>query len=269
MILALNAWTFPKDMPVAEQIRATAAAGFSGIELTIGVDGPLCFSRSTTEDTPVREIARDCGIQVTSLASGTFFQANFASKDAQLRQTAIDRTRWMLDHAVAFAAKSVVVIPAVVGRATDASPQVGYAEAYRWSLEALHQLAPEAESRAVTIAVENVWNRFLLSPMEAADFVDRVNSPCVGWCLDTGNILPFGYPQDWVANLGGRLAHLHVKDYDLSKPGREGFVGLGQGNVDWDAVRDELVDAGYGGPAVYEGAGEPANILERMRRLLL
>ncbi len=268
MIFSLNAGTFPKDTPVTEQIRSAAAAGFGGIELTVGVDGQLCFSTSTADLIQMRKRAGDCGIRITSLASGAYFQANYASTDAQTRQVAIDRTLWMLNAAVALGAATLVVIPAVVGRATDVSPQVGYAEAYRWSLEALHQLAPEAESRAVTIAVENVWNRFLLSPMEAADFVDRVNSPYVGWCLDTGNILPFGYPQDWIASLGGRLAHLHVKDYDLSKPGREGFVGLGEGNVDWAAARSGLAAVGYDGPAVYEGAGEPAEILAQMRKLL-
>lgn len=268
MLLALNAWTLAKDAEPAAQCAAVARAGFGGIELVAADDGPLRFDTPLDEWKSLRSIAADAGIRATSIASAAFFQSHYASNDSAQRALAIDRTRRMLDAAAEVGAASIVVIPAVVGRAADARPQVGYADALRRALDALIVLRDDAEARAVNIAIENVWNRFLLSPIEAADFIDRVNSPHVGWCLDTGNILAYGYPQDWIRTLGGRLMQVHVKDYDVNIPGRNGFVALGDGSADWPAIMAALRDVRYDGPLVYEGPGEPADILSRMKRTL-
>jgi hexulose-6-phosphate isomerase len=268
MLLALNAWTLPRDFEPAAQCAAVAQAGFGGIELTVAADGPLRFDTPIETWRSVRIIAADAGIRVTSLASAAFFQSHYAAAEAAKRAEALDWTRRMLDAAAAVGASTIVVIPAVVGRAADVRPQVSYADALRRALEALTTLRDEAEARAVTIAVENVWNRFLLSPIEAADFIDRVNSPHVGWCLDTGNILAYGYPEDWIRTLAGRLAHVHVKDYNVTVPGRDGFVPLGQGSADWPVIVAALRDVRYDGAYVYEGPGDPVDILARLKRVL-
>jgi hexulose-6-phosphate isomerase len=268
MLFALNAWTLPRDLDPAAQCALVAKAGFGGIELTIGTDGPLQFDTPLQQWTSLRGMAADAGICAVSIASAAFFQCHYAAPDPADRSRAIDRTRRMLDAAAASGANTIVVIPAVVGRAADARPQVAYADALRRALDALCTLRGDAEARAVTIAIENVWNRFLLSPLEAADFVDRVNSPHVGWCLDTGNILAYGYPDDWIAALGGRLAHVHVKDYDVNVPGRDGFVPLGQGSADWPSIAAALQAVCYAGPLVFEGPGDPADIRARMKRVL-
>jgi hexulose-6-phosphate isomerase len=113
-----------------------------------------------------------------------------------------------------------------------------------------------------------VWNRFLLSPLEAADLIDRVNSPHVGFYFDTGNVLTYGYPEDWIATLGGRIARVHIKDYDLSRPGPAGFCDLGEGSVNWPAVIQGLRDVGYAGPLTYEGGGVATDVARRMRNIL-
>jgi L-ribulose-5-phosphate 3-epimerase len=268
MLLALNAWTLPPDLDPGAQCAAVATAGFGGIELAIAIEGPLRFDTPLAVWKSLRSIAADAGIRATSIASTAFFQSHYADNDAAQRALAIDRTRRMLEAAAAVGAPSIVVIPAVVGRAADARPQVAYADALRRALDALTALRDDAEAHAVTIAIENVWNRFLLSPIEAADFIDRVNSPHVGWCLDTGNILAYGYPEDWIRTLAGRLIHVHVKDYDVSIPGRNGFVPLGDGSADWPAIMAALRAVRYDGPLVYEGPGELADILSRMKRRL-
>ncbi|MBI5863012.1 MAG: sugar phosphate isomerase/epimerase [Planctomycetes bacterium] len=265
--LALNAWTFPKELPVAEQLAACAQAGFGGLELVVGTDGPLQFDATIVAWRDIRTAAAASGVAITSLASAAFFQAHFASAEDAARRLAFDRTLRLLDGAALVGAASVVVIPAVVGRAADAKPQASYGDALRRTHDALATLRVEAERRGVNLAIENVWNRFLLSPVEAADLVDRVNSPNVGWCLDTGNVLVCGYPDDWIRTLGGRLLHVHVKDYDLNRPGRDGFVPLGEGSVDWPAVRRALHEVNYRGPLVFEGSGQPEEIIERMKRL--
>ena len=114
----------------------------------------------------------------------------------------------------------------------------------------------------------NVWNRFLHSPVELADLIDRVNSNWVGAYFDIGNVLAYGYPQDWITTLGHRIVRVHVKDFALDPGGPNGFCPLGEGDVDWPAVRAALEHAGYDGPLTYEGKGSLADIAKRMDTVL-
>lgn len=268
MYVAVNAWTFPDQWSADEQIAAAAAAGFEGLELVLSAEGPL------RPDTPVEEFARlaeragGSNLRLSGLATALFWEFNYACPDQADRQRAVDLTLRMLDRAAAARAGAILVVPALVGKVDDARPLVSYADALHRTLEALSRLRFEAEARGVVLAIENVWNRFLLSPLEAAELIDRVNSPYVGFYLDTGNVLAHGYPEDWIATLGGRIARVHAKDYDLSKPGWAGFCPLGEGSVNWPAVVGELQAVGYDGPLTYEGAGEPAEVCRRLKNVL-
>lgn len=264
MFPAINAWTFTDTKDPAEHIARAAAAGFAGIELVLGPDSPLTFDTPPAEFALLAARATDLNLKIVGLATGQFFQTNYASADAGDRQRAHDWTLRMLDQAAAASAGAILVIPAVVGKVDEAAPRVAYADALRYVGEALHGLRFEAEARGVTMALENVWNRFLLSPVEAADLLDRVNSPHVGWYFDVANVLPYGYPQDWIRTLGGRIARVHVKDYDLARPGPAGFCDLGMGSVNWPAVIEALQTVGYDGPLTYEWKGNPAAACERI-----
>lgn len=268
MYAAINAWTFPESLSPVEQLQATAAAGFAGIELVVSDRGPLAVDTPLGVLAELAERAAALSLRITGLASGLFWQCNYASPDAADRQRAHELTLRLLDRAAAAGAETLLVVPAVVGKASAPAPSVSYADAFQRTLEALLTLRFEAEARAVTLAIENVWNRFLLSPLEAAELIDRVNSPYVGFYLDTGNVLAYGYPQDWIATLGGRIVRVHAKDYDLTKPGPAGFCPLGAGSVDWSAVVSALRSAGYDGPLTYEGPGEPAEICRRLQRII-
>lgn len=264
----IHAGVLGADVPFVERIRRTAAAGLSSIEIVVGVEGLLRFDSPDGEYAEIGRAAQESGVDVSALSSAAFFSAHFASLVPEARQAARDRTLRMLDGAAACGARAIVIIPAVVGRAGDARPQCAYADALHLAAEALTPLRGEAEARGVTIAVENVWNRFLLSPVEMADFIDMVNSPHVGVCFDTGNVMATGYPEDWIRTLGGRIARVHIKDYDVSRPGRDGFCPLGAGSVDWAAVGGALREVAYAGPLTYEGGGEPAEIRAAMERVL-
>ncbi len=137
----------------------------------------------------------------------------------------------------------------------------------RWTF--CRQLAGDADDRGVHIGIENVWNRFLLSPVEMRDLIDRVNSPWVGAYFDIGNAMAFGYPQDWIRTLGRRIIRVHAKDYDLTRPGTAGFdCPLGDGSVDWPAVMAALHEVQYEGPMTFEGPGEPVRIAARLKRIV-
>jgi L-ribulose-5-phosphate 3-epimerase len=268
MLAAVNAWTFAGCATADEHLAAAAAAGFEGVELVVDADGPL------RPDTPLPELARlarraaDLHLQLTGLATGSFWQSNYAAPQKSDRQRAAELTLRMLDQAAAAQAGAILVVPAVVGQADDIQPRVSYADALHRTWEALSALRYEAEARAVAIAIENVWNRFLLSPVEAADLIDRINSPYVGFYLDTGNVLAFGYPEDWIATLAGRIVRVHAKDYDLRRPGPAGFCRLGAGSVNWPAVIRALTACGYDGPLTYEGRDEPADACRRLKDII-
>jgi hexulose-6-phosphate isomerase len=212
--------------------------------------------------------AADGGLQIVSLATLMFWDTNYGSAEEADRRLARDLTGRMLDRAAALGAGAILVVPAVVGMAGEARMRVAYADAHHRTFDALSALRHEAESRSVTIAIENVWNRFLLSPMEMADLIDQVNSPFVGVYFDVGNVLALGYPEDWIATLGGRIARVHVKDYNLSRPGMDGFCGLGEGDINWPGVIEALRSVGYAGPLTYEGSGEPVEIHRRLSNIL-
>jgi L-ribulose-5-phosphate 3-epimerase len=118
------------------------------------------------------------------------------------------------------------------------------------------------------IAIENVWNRFLLSPVEFANLIDRVGSRFVGAYFDVGNVVAFGFPEDWVATLGERIKRVHAKDYDAAKAGLAGFCPLGEGSVDWAKVTAALREVGYAGPLTFEGGGDPVDICRRLQKIL-
>jgi L-ribulose-5-phosphate 3-epimerase len=268
MLKSINAWTFPAELPPERQLAEAAAAGFDGIELTVASTGPLRFDTPLETCTALADRAAELRLRIVSLASDEFWQTNYAARDESMRRRAVDLTLRMLDQATALRADAILVVPAVVGTLGESQPRVSYAEALHYTFDTLRRLRHEAERRGVTIALENVLNRFLLSPGEAVEMIDRINSPFVGWYLDTGNVMPLGYPQDWIAMLGGRIKCVHVKDYDLARPGEAGFCPLGEGSVDWPRVVTALRQVGYQGPLTVEGPGDPVDLHRRLSNII-
>lgn len=269
MIKSINGWTFPADMPVSEAARLARIAGFDGFEPTLNATGELT---PTTEESVCRGLGdqiRAAGLQVVSLASGLFWQTHYTHPDAAVREAAFELTIACLDRARWIGADALLVVPGVVRRDKEPRQLVcGYADALTYAYHALQRLMPEAERRGVVIALENVWNGFLLSPVELADLIDRVNSPWVGAYFDVGNVLKFGVPEDWIRTLGPRISRVHVKDYKIEVGTGAGFVPPGDGDADWPAIISTLKKAGYDGPLTVEGRGDPADLSARVDRIM-
>lgn len=268
MYAAINTWTFPEQTRPGEQIMAAASAGFSGIELVVSVDGALRFDSPSSECAALARQAQDCGIRICGLASAAFWKINYGSHDEAVRRQACELTLHALDRAAELRAEAILVIPAVPCRYDEYRMQVRYSDALKRTLEGLLSLRSEAEARQVAIAIENVWNRFLLSPVEFAQLIDRVGSPFVGAYFDVGNVVAFGFPEDWIATLGRRIKRVHAKDYNVTKGGLSGFCPLGEGSVDWLKVAAALREVGYDGPLTYEGGGDLADIRRRLLKIL-
>lgn len=243
---AINIWSFPPGMELRDALQLAREAGYDGIELALAAEGLVSLTSSDGEILEVKRQVENAGLAMTSLASGLGWQLPLTSDDESVRTQARDAVKRQLEVAALFEVDTILVVPGVVG--TDASPAdavVDYGTAYARALEGLRELAPLAEEAGVFIGVENVWNKFLLSPVEMRDFVDQVQSPYVGVFFDVGNVVAYGYPEHWIRLLGRRIKKVHVKDYRRRAAGLAGFVDLLAGDVNWPAVIDALESIGY------------------------
>ena len=239
--IGLNAGIFPGGPAAAEACRLTKAAGAQGCELNVGETGAFSLETGAAELAAIHQAAADAGIELPSLHCGLHWKYPLTDPDATVRQKGIAALSRSLEIGAELGCRVLLVVPGVV------KPEVPYAEAYTRAQEAVAILARRAEALGLSIGVENVWNRFLLSPLEMARFIDEVGSSAVGAYFDVGNILQYGYPQHWIATLGSRIRAVHFKDYRTDVPGGGGFVYLLQGDVPWKACMAEMRRVGYDG----------------------
>ena len=181
-----------------------------------------------------------------SLASGLYWSYPLTASDPAVREKAQDIVRRQLDCAVELGVGAILVVPGAVGRGFwGGSDNVSYADAYARALEGVRAVAPYAEQAGVTIALENVWNNFLLSPLEFARFVDEAGSPAVAAYFDIGNVIRTGEAEHWIEVLGQRISRVHIKDYKRSVGTLDGFCDLLAGDVNFPAAVKALREAGY------------------------
>jgi len=218
----------PRDLSDEEKFRLAKRAGYDGVEINT-LENPADRERMSA-------LAREIGLELPSVMHTALWQKPLSSPDEATRQAGIENLRASIDTAKAVGATTVLVVPAVI---TETQP---YAQAYDLSLRSHREIAPYAEQQGIQLAIENVWNRFLLSPKEMKEFIEAVGSPNVGLYFDCGNILAYGYPQQWIRELGHLLRKVHVKDFDLQT---RTFKHLLQGSVNWPEVRAALREVGY------------------------
>ena len=247
---------------VREKFELAKNAGFEGVEL----DSPSGLDLDEVIE------ARDAvGILIPGVVDSAHWGKPFNHPDESVRAEGRSALETALRDCKKVGGSTVLVVPAVVRQG------MSYADAYRMSQKEIGRLVPLAEELGVAIAFENVWNNFLLSPLEAARYVDEFESDQVGWYFDVGNIVNYGWPEQWIDALGDRIFKLDVKEFSRSKRDNEGLwkgfgVEIGEGDCDWPAVREALDRIGYRGWASAEvgggGAERLADIARRMDRVL-
>ena len=242
----ISIWSFA-ETDIRECFRLAKDAGFDGVELALDLEnGPVTMHSTKEEMLALKELAESMGLTLYSVASGLYWTYNYTSSDPAKREKAKEITKKQLQVASWLGCNTILVVPGAVGIAFDpAAEVVEYDVAYNRALEALKELAPIAEAYQVSIGVENVWNRFLLSPMEMADFLDKVGSDYVGAYFDVGNVLYLGYPEHWIKILDKRIKKVHFKDYRRQAGDLHGFVDLLSGDVNWPAVMEQFQKIGY------------------------
>lgn len=241
---------FPADMPTLERVDLARRAGYDAVEINLEPteEFPLETDPAVLVDLR-REIERR-GMAVSAVYCRDQWRRPITSLDLGTRDAGATILRRLVGAATALGADIVLVVPGAVDNRIFVQPPeiVPYRVAYDNALGVLREvLRDTAEPAGVRLAIENVWNKFLLSPLEFASFVDALGSPMAGAYFDVGNVLRTGFPQDWIGILGERIVAVQVKDFRLDVDTLAGFVGLLQGDVDWPAVRQALADIGYDG----------------------
>lgn len=208
---------------VEEKMKLAKDAGYDGVEIPT-------FA-TIQEAVDAKKIADGLGLAIPSVMGGIHWQKPLSSPDKATREAGIEGIKHAIEVAAAAGANTVLLVPGVVNAETT------YEYAMKESARSIKKLLPLAKKRKIIIAVENVWNKFLLSPIEMKNYVDSFASPWVQAYFDVGNILLYGFPQHWILTLGKRLKKVHVKDFQV---GPKQFVHLLLGDVPWAEVMKSL-----------------------------
>jgi L-ribulose-5-phosphate 3-epimerase len=245
---------------VLEKLKAVREAGFEGVEMMSHMD-----------QEEVLRAREETGLVIPSVCGSHHWEKPLSHPDPKVRQEGVAALEQTLQDAKRYCATSVLLVPAVVNK------DISYGDAYTRSQAEIRKAVPLAEDLGVKIAIENVWNQFLLSPLEAARYVDEFNSPAVGWHFDVGNIITYGWPEQWIRILGKRIQKLHIKEFSRKRRDNEGLwkgfeVSLMEGDNNWPAVMKALDEIGYNGWGIAEqgGGDTPAglkDISQRMTRI--
>ncbi|GAB5495607.1 MAG: sugar phosphate isomerase/epimerase [Phycisphaerales bacterium] len=247
---------------IREKFELAKSVGFDGVEL----DSP-----SDLDLDEVIEVRDAVGLLIPGVVDSAHWSKPFNHPDESVRAEGRAALETAILDCKKVGGSTVLVVPAVVRKG------MSYADAYKLSQREIGMLVPLAEELGVAIAFENVWNNFLLSPLEAARYVDEFESPNVGFYFDVGNIVNFGWPEQWIDVLGDRIMKLDVKEFSRSKRDNEGLwkgfgVEIGEGDCDWPEVRAALDRIGYRGWASAEvgggDSGRLADIAQRMDKVL-
>ena len=230
-----------------ERFQLAKDTGFEAIEAGTAA--------SLEEATQIRKASEQTGVPIHSVMNMSHWKYPLSSSDASVVAESVKGMKTSLEQASMWGAQTVLLVPAVV------NAQTSYGDAWTRSQTEIRKMIPMAEKLKVIIAVEEVWNKFLLSPLEFARYIDDFKSPWVRAYFDVGNVVLYGYPQDWIRTLGKRIIRLHLKDFTFRrdptvKKTVADWVNLRDGEIDWKQIHAALKDIGYSGFATVELGGD-------------
>jgi L-ribulose-5-phosphate 3-epimerase len=233
----------PKELSIAERFRLARECGFESVEC-----GTVEDARQADE---IKAASVAAGIPIHSVMNQSHWKYPLSSSQPDVVAKSIKGMETSLHNAKLWGAETVLLVPAVV------NPETSYKDAWTRSQEQIRKLIPLAAELKIVIAVEEVWNKFLLSPLEFAHYVDEFESPWIKAYFDVGNVVLYGYPQDWIRTLGNRIVKLHLKDFTFRedpqiKKRAANWVNLRDGDVNWKEIYAALSEIGYKGDATVE-----------------
>lgn len=237
----------PKSLTIADKFTLAKDCGFEAMEC--GTED----NQATAEE--IKAASDKVKLPIHSVMNRDHWQFPLSSPDPAVVAKSVKGMETSIANAKLWGAETVLLVPAVV------NPEVSYKQAWDRSTAEIKKLIPLAAKSKVIIAVEEVWNKFLLSPIEFANYVDQFKSPWVKAYFDVGNVVLYGYPQDWIRTLGPRIAKVHLKDFKFAKRQAE-FVNLRDGEINWKEIYKALEEVGYKGVATVELSGGDGDYLK-------
>lgn len=242
----INQWSLPEDSSVKENLELAASVGFDGVELCLKEEGEFSLSTSKKELNKLKDQAEEQDIELPSIATDLLWKYPLTSGKQNVRKKGKEIVKTMVKYADYLEANTVLVVPGTVENPFDSEVGiVSYDVAYERAQSALRELSGFAERKEVNLGIENVWNKFLLSPIEIRDFVDEIGSDYLKVYFDVGNVLQYGFPRHWIKILGDRICKVHVKDFKKDIGNIRGFTYLLQGDVEWPQVIRQLKELEY------------------------
>ena len=211
-----------------EKLELCQEAGLQGVEI------PTFETKKQTLE--VRAAADELGLEIHSVMGGIHWKCPLSSTDEPTRVQGVEGIKHAVEVAAWAGASAVLVVPGVC------TEDDSYAACWDISQKSLREILPTAEKHSVMLLVENVWNKFLLSPLEMRDYIDGFRHELIAAYFDVGNILLYGYPHHWVETLGKRIRKVHIKDFDVNS---RQFVSLLTGSVDFPRFIAALRGIGY------------------------
>jgi len=248
----------PNELSHADRFKMARDTGFEVVQ------APTTPNEHVAEE--MRNAAEKSSIRIDSVMNMDHWQYPLSSSDPAVVEKSLAGMRTSLHNAVLWGSDAVLLVPAVV------NPQTSYRDAWMRSQNQIRKLIPLAAELKIVIAIEEVWNKFLLSPIEMDKYIAELDSPWIKAWFDIGNVLLYGYPQDWIRTLGRSIVKLHAKDFKRQDDGYA-WVNLGDGDADWLEVRKALAEIGYSGSVIAElKGGDEAylrDVSRRMDRLMI
>jgi L-ribulose-5-phosphate 3-epimerase len=251
----------------AQAMDQALAAGFDGVELAVALTGPITpeTDQQTCEEIRAQAVRKKCVCE--TLASGMSWGLSPTHVDPEIRKKGITAHAQALQRAAWLGCRAMLFVPGAVKIPWDANyPPVPYAKAVDWAKDAIKHLADVAGQVNVDVCIENVWNGLFYSPLELAQVIDEIGSPCVGVYFDAGNLLGYHqHPPDWIRLLGKRIKRVHIKDFKHDVGGLNGFCDLLKGDMPWRDTMAALREIGYDSTIVAEVMPPDPTLLARTK----
>ena len=243
---SVNLWILPGNIKFEDGLKMIKDAGFEAVEVNTSEEGGILnLNCKEDEAKKVSEIIRKNGLEIASLLVGQFWKYPLSSSNSEIRKKGEELLEKGIKIANWLGTDAILVVPGVVASLSGDGEIVNYDIAYKNSQESIKKYVELAEKNNVYICVENVWNKFLLSPLEMKRFVEEIGSEYVKVYFDVGNILIIGFPEMWIRILGKLIKRIHLKDFKLSIGNINGFCDLLEGDVNWPEVIKALKEIGY------------------------
>ena len=241
----INVWSFP-PASIKDTLTLAKNAGFEGVELALNAEGELSLNSTEKELLEIKKVANDLDIAIPSLSSSLCWDYRLSDNDPKMREKAKDIIKKQIESAKILGADTVLVIAGSVNvEFSMPEVKVPYDVVYKRAIEGVSEIGEFDKNMQINVGIENVWNKFLLSPMEMNDFIDKIGNEYVGSYLDIGNTLYCSFPEDWVRILNKKIKKIHFKDYRVQAGGLHGFVDLLAGDVNYPEVIKALNEIGY------------------------